>query len=238
MRWSQITECGPVRRRNEDWLCAYPEIGFFAVADGMGGHKAGDVASKLALEVMKKTLENYRPSRNTALDQLRQGVIRANEAVYVSAQKYMEHRGMGTTLTACLLHGDKVFVANVGDSRALLIREGKTNKLTSDHSLVQELLDGGGITEKDAFKHPQRNVLTRALGIGPTVHADYFTYDIVKGDRLLLCTDGLSAFVTEDRLGELMMSSENPDDVVRLLLKEAINAGSNDNITMIFMAVD
>jgi len=238
MRWSQITECGPVRRRNEDWLCVCPDLGLFAVADGMGGHRAGDVASKLALEVLKHTLEIQLGAGASAGELLAQGIRRANEAVYRSAREFIEHRGMGTTLTACLVRGNKLTVANVGDSRALLLRDGRISKLTSDHSLVQELLDGGGITEEDALHHPQRNILTRALGINPEVEVDVFDYDILRGDRLLLCTDGLTGFVAEQKIADLMAVDTDPDTVLNALVAEAIRAGSNDNITMILVAVD
>jgi len=240
MRWSQITECGPVRRRNEDWVCACPDLGIFAVADGMGGHRAGNVASKLALDVLEEYIRNTtsagQPIQARAI--LSEGILRANEAIYRAALEKEECQGMGSTLNACLLQENFLTVANVGDSRTLLLRDNRISKLTSDHSLVQELVDGGGITEEEAFNHPRRNVLTRALGIGPRVEVDLFEYNIVKGDRLLLCTDGLCGFVTAQRIGELMNSSDDPDAVVQALLKEAIALGSNDNITMIFLVVD
>ncbi|MBF7082334.1 Stp1/IreP family PP2C-type Ser/Thr phosphatase [Desulfallas sp. Bu1-1] len=238
MRWSQITECGPVRRRNEDWLCACPELGLFAVADGMGGHRAGNVASRLALEILEEYVRHNSGRGYSDRELLAGGIQRANEAVYRSAAGHEEHRGMGTTINACLLKGNKLTLANVGDSRALLLRNKKISKLTSDHSLVQELVDGGSITEEDAMNHPKRNVLTRALGIGPRVEVDFFEYNIMQGDCLLLCTDGLTGFVAEDRIGELILASPDPEAVVRNLYAEAINAGSNDNITMIFLAVD
>lgn len=238
MRWGEITECGPVRKRNEDCLCVCPEIGFFAVADGMGGHRAGDVASKLAIDVLQNYLYSTADKVLTARDSLAQAVQQANEDVYRSAQKYAEHKGMGTTITACLVEGYNLSVANVGDSRALLLRNGNISKITNDHTLVQELIAGGAINEIDAVNHPQRNVLTRALGTEPYVQADFFEYKLTKGDRLLLCTDGLSSFVTEQRICRLMLSSYDPDVVLRSLLNEAIISGSNDNITMIYLAVD
>lgn len=240
MKWSQITECGPVRRRNEDWVCACPDLGFFAVADGMGGHRAGNIASKLALDVLEAYIRNDngadRPVQARAL--LSEGIMRANEAIFNAASKNEEWQGMGSTLNACLLFDNTLIVANVGDSRALMLRGNKISRLTSDHSLVQELVDGGGITEEEAFNHPRRNVLTRALGIAPRVDVDVFEYNLVVGDRLLLCTDGLSGFVPAQRIGEIMSSAGEPDQVVHRLLQEAIACGSNDNITMIFLVVD
>ncbi|AGL02237.1 Stp1/IreP family PP2C-type Ser/Thr phosphatase [Desulfoscipio gibsoniae] len=238
MRWTQITECGPVRRRNEDWLSVCPNLGLFAVADGMGGHQAGDVASRLALEVLEHCLGKLQYKKMPSRDRLAWGIQQANEAVYLAAREDMQRRGMGTTITACLVEDYKVTVANVGDSRALLLREGQINKLTVDHSLVQELIDGGGISEKEALRHPQRNVLTRALGIDPRVDVDIYEYGIAKGDRLLICTDGLTGFVPEQRIGELVMLSPNLHETVYLLQKEAIAFGSNDNITIILLAVD
>ncbi len=237
MRWSKITECGPVRPRNEDNLCACPDLGLFAVADGMGGHRAGDVASRTALLAFE---HYFRMRYNTVSFRqlLYESVIAANDAVYASSLENPQRKGMGTTLTACHLHGNDLLVANVGDSRALLLRNGGIIKLTSDHSLVQALIDGGGITEEDAANHPRRNVLTRALGIGPVVEVDIFQYLLIKGDRLLLCTDGLSAFVNERRIAEIMGLPIEPDEIVGRLLKEALDSGSNDNITMIYLAVD
>lgn len=236
MRWSMITECGPVRSTNEDSLCVCPELGLFAVADGMGGHKAGEVASRLALDKLVSFLKqnwDYGITQNLLAD----AVQAANRAVFQNAAENPDRQGMGTTITACMFRNRLLWVANVGDSRALLLRKGKLSKLTSDHSLVQELVDGGGITEADALNHPRRNVLTRALGVGPQVEADIFEYRIFPGDRLLICTDGLCAFVDERRIGEMMGLPREPEEVVRLLLAEALNR-SNDNITMIFLAVD
>ncbi|KJS75233.1 MAG: hypothetical protein JL56_08350 [Desulfotomaculum sp. BICA1-6] len=238
MRWSKITERGPVRLRNEDSLCVCPELGLFAVADGMGGHKAGEIASMLALEVLENHCRQHQTGSGVLKELLAEAVAAGNQAVYQNSRQNPERSGMGTTITACLLGGQNLWVANVGDSRALLLRDGKISKLTSDHSLVQELINGGGITEADAFKHPRRNVLTRALGIAPLVEVDIFEYNVIAGDRILICTDGLSAFVEESRIGELMSFSGDPAAVVRLLLNEAITAGSNDNITIIYMAVD
>ncbi len=238
MKWSQITECGPVRRRNEDWLCVCPDLGLFAVADGMGGHQAGDVASRMALGVLEHYLRENQYNIVSSRERLARGIQQANDAVYLAARENIQQQGMGTTITVCLVEGYKVIVANVGDSRALLLREGKINKLTVDHSLVQELVDGGGISEKEAMQHPRRNVLTRALGIGPRLDVDIYEYDIARGDRLLICTDGLTGFVPEMRIGDLMILPPNPQDVAHMLLDEAIAFGSNDNISIIILAVD
>jgi len=233
-----ITERGPVRLRNEDSLCVCPELGLFAVADGMGGHKAGEIASTLAMKALENHCRQHQTGSGVLKKLLEEAVAAANQAVYQNARQNPERRGMGTTITACLLSGQNLWVANVGDSRALLLRNGEINKLTSDHSLVQELINGGGITEADAFKHPRRNVLTRALGMAPLVEVDVFEYNVIAGDRILICTDGLSAFVEEQRIGGLMGFTGDPAVVVRLLLDEAITAGSNDNITIINMAVE
>ncbi len=238
MQWSKITERGPVRLRNEDSLCTCPELGLFAVADGMGGHKAGEIASMLALKALENHCRQNQNGSGWLKELLAEAVAAANQAVYENSRQNPERRGMGTTITACQFGGQNLWVANVGDSRALLLRNGKISKLTSDHSLVQELINGGGITEADAFKHPKRNVLTRALGIAPLVEVDVYEYSVIAGDRILICTDGLSAFVEEKRIGELMGLSVAPAAVVKLLLDEAITAGSNDNITIIYMAVE
>lgn len=238
MRWSMVTECGPVRRKNEDALCTCPELGLFVVADGMGGHKAGDVASKLAIDTLRDHIKKNYEAGGVSKELLAVSIRRANDAVYRSAGDNAWKKGMGTTITAFLFKEDFLWVANVGDSRALLLRDGKLSKLTSDHSLVQELIDGGGISEQDAASHPRRNVLTRALGIGPRVEADIYEYRVAPGDRFLICTDGLSGFVNKQRLAQVMALPADAEEIVRLLLQEAIRAGSNDNITMIYLAVE
>jgi len=215
-----------------------PELGLFAVADGMGGHKAGDVASRMALGFLEQYLREHQNDHMPNRDKLARGIQQANDTVYLAAREDLKQQGMGTTVTVCLVEGNHIIVANVGDSRALMLRSGKVNKLTVDHSLVQELIDGGGITEKEAMQHPRRNVLTRALGIGLSLAVDIYEYDLAFGDWLLICTDGLTGFVPEQRIGEVMLQSSNLDEVVHKLLEEAISCGSNDNITIILLAVD
>ena len=238
MKWGQITECGPVRQRNEDWLCVCPDLGFFAVADGMGGHQAGDVASHMALSVLEEYLRKNRLDQDSYSNKLQRGIQLANQAVYQAACDNYEQRGMGATITACLIEGFKATIANAGDSRALLWREGKLSRLTIDHSLVQELIDGGGITEKEAMLHPKRNVITRALGVDSWLDIDISEHVLIKEDRLLLCTDGLTGFITDEGISALLAREADPNQEARLLVNEAIKAGSNDNITIIIMAVD
>jgi len=238
MNWGQITECGPVRQRNEDWFCVCPDLGLYAVADGMGGHQAGVVASKMALSVLEEYLRTNQTDKSSGRDKLLNGIQLANRAVYQAASANNQQWGMGTTMTACLLDGYSATVANVGDSRALLLREGKLSRLTVDHSLVQELVDSGEITEQEAWSHPRRNVITRALGTSPQLEIDIYEYSLGKNDRLLLCTDGLTGFVSETRISALLTENSDPQKAVRVMVEEAIVSGSDDNVTIIVVSVD
>ncbi|OAT81413.1 Stp1/IreP family PP2C-type Ser/Thr phosphatase [Desulfotomaculum copahuensis] len=238
MKWSHATETGYVRRTNEDSLCICPDLGLFAVADGMGGHRAGEVASKTALEELERYL---RLNRNTSGGDgalLARGVQEANRAVYRLSLSEAGCRGMGTTLSAALIRDDRLFMAHVGDSRGYLLRQGRISQLTEDHSLVQELVKSGGLTAEQAREHPRRNVLTRALGTGNQVDVDCLEVTLAAEDMILLCTDGLTGHLRAEEIAFLAYRADGPEQAVKDLVQAALDRGGTDNITIILLAVD
>jgi serine/threonine protein phosphatase PrpC len=215
------SDIGRARERNEDsYLIKEP---LFAVADGMGGARGGDVASSLALEIMEG-------DRATALVET---IKQANQRVLERAESDRDLRGMGTTLTAVVAEDAKAHVAHVGDSRAYLLREGNLQQLTEDHTLVQRMVREGRITPEEARRHPQRSVITRALGVEVDLPVDELTLDMHPGDRLVLCTDGLTSMVEGDRIQEILRGEDDPQVACDRLIDAANRAGGDDNITVI-----
>ena len=221
------TDTGRQRQANEDALFARSPL--FAVADGMGGAQAGEVASQIATEALEET----DPSGQSPEPYLRQVLEDANTRIHGIAQKDASTSGMGTTLTAALIRDDEISIAHVGDSRAYLYREGELKRLTSDHSLVEELRRQGRLTDEQAEEHPQRSIITRALGPEPAVEVDPITYQSRPGYVILLCSDGLTTMVSEARMSEILASSANLDAAVATMVDEANAQGGRDNITVV-----
>jgi serine/threonine protein phosphatase PrpC len=236
--FAAATDVGRMRTNNEDsYLSSQPVA---AVADGMGGHSAGEVASAIAIEELT-ALRDRGPWENetAATDDLKQAILRANRRIREMAAGDRRLNGMGTTLVALLEDGDMVHVANVGDSRGYLLRQGELSQVTVDHSLVQELVDDGRLSPEDAERHPQRSVITRALGIDPEVEFDLFTYKLQVGDRLLLCSDGLSDVVEPAQIRKVLLRVPSAQRAARELVTVANAHGGPDNITVIVVdAVD
>ena len=236
--FAAATDVGRMRKNNEDsYLSSQPVA---AVADGMGGHSAGEVASAIAIEELA-ALGSRGPWENetAATDDLKQAILLANRRIREMAAGDRKLLGMGTTLVALLEDGDMVHVANVGDSRGYLLRQGELSQVTVDHSLVQELVDDGRLSPEDAERHPQRSVITRALGIDPEVEFDLFTYKLQVGDRLLLCSDGLSDVVEPAQIRNVLLRVRNSHQAARKLVTVANEQGGPDNITVIVVdAVD
>jgi serine/threonine protein phosphatase PrpC len=236
--FAAATDVGRMRKNNEDsYLSSQPVA---AVADGMGGHSAGEVASAIAIEELA-ALGGRGPWENetAATDDLKQAILRANRRIREMAASDRKLNGMGTTLVALLEDGDMVHVANVGDSRGYLLRQGELSQVTVDHSLVQELVDDGRLSPEDAERHPQRSVITRALGIDPEVEFDLFTYKLQVGDRLLLCSDGLSDVVEPAQIRKVLLRIPSAQRAARELIGVANEQGGPDNITVIVVdAVD
>jgi PPM family protein phosphatase len=230
--FAAATDVGRMRKNNEDSYLSQKPVA--AVADGMGGHSAGEVASAIAIEELA-ALRGRGPWENetAATDDLKQAILRANRRIREMAAGDRKLNGMGTTLVALLEDGDLVHLANVGDSRGYLLRQGELSQVTVDHSLVQELVDDGRLSPEDAERHPQRSVITRALGIEPEVEFDLFTYKLQVGDRLLLCSDGLSDVVEPRQIRNVLLRVRNPDEAARRLIAVANEQGGPDNITVI-----
>jgi PPM family protein phosphatase len=221
------TDVGRQRSANEDSLVVSPPL--FAVADGMGGAKAGEVASAVAVEAV----EGARESSEPAEAQLASIVREANRRIYDLAVADESRRGMGTTLTLAKLHGDEVSLAHVGDSRAYRLRAGELEQLTRDHSLVAELERSGQITPEAAEHHPQRSIITRALGPEPDVEVDTYTLTGREGDLFLICSDGLTSMISDDEVGSILRSAGSLDEAADELVRAANQSGGKDNITVI-----
>jgi protein phosphatase len=226
------TDTGRQRRGNED--ASYARAPLFVVADGMGGAQAGEVASQVAVQQFEQGLSGDGPPE----ERLSHAVQRANHEIYELSHADAARAGMGTTLTAAYLDEDRVAIAHVGDSRAYLLRDGELTRLTEDHSLVEELRRKGKLTEEEALEHPQRSVITRALGIEPTVEVDTWSYPVRAGDVVLLCSDGLTSMIAEGEVKRALIESPNVATAADRLIDEANAAGGRDNITVILFRVE
>ena len=224
-----VTDVGRVRDGNEDdFIDQADRLGLVAVADGMGGHRAGEVASATALEALRAAVANGRS--------LRDAIEGANDAVLEKSESDRELHGMGTTLTAGMLGSDgQLVVGHVGDSRAYLVRDGELTQITNDHSLVEELVRGGELTPEQAEVHPRRSIITRALGIDPQVEVDEYPIDLRPGDRILLCSDGLTTMVRPDDIAGILNREHDPKRAAQLLVDAANEAGGEDNVTAVII---
>ncbi|HVF76020.1 MAG TPA: Stp1/IreP family PP2C-type Ser/Thr phosphatase [Acidimicrobiales bacterium] len=234
LRWGSATDVGRVRQNNEDNLLIASPL--FAVADGMGGHAAGEVASGIAVEALGSGFDANRTASGLA-----DAVRAANRAVWERAQQQSDLRGMGTTLTAVALVDDDgqdvLAVVNVGDSRAYRLQGGDLEQLTEDHSLVEELVRTGRISAAEAQVHPQKHVLTRVLGVDADVEVDCFRVIPYEGDRFLLASDGLFNEVDDRTIASVLRSTADPDEAAAKLVELAKANGGNDNITVVVVDV-
>ena len=224
------TDVGCVRDHNEDSLIATPPL--FVVADGMGGHAAGEVASEIAVSIMQE-----RAPRIADAEALSQAVVDANMEV-IEAALAKGRQGMGTTLPAAVLDGEHLVIAQVGDSRAYLLHEDRLHQITRDHSLMAELIYSGEITEEQARTHPQRSVITRALGSDPEMLPDIYELRVSAGDRLLLCSDGLNTMLDDGRIQRIMQRNGDPQRCANALVSEAVSEGGLDNVTVIVVDIE
>ncbi len=226
------TDTGRQRRANEDSLLARAPL--FVVADGMGGAQAGEVASRIAVEAFQDGLQDASAPEAALAELTRQ----ANSRIHELSHSHAEQAGMGTTLTAVYVGERDISIAHVGDSRAYRFRDGELTRLTDDHSLVDELLRQGRLTPEEAVEHPQRSVITRALGPEGAVEVDTRSYSARGGDVYLLCSDGLTTMLPEDRLTELLAAHETLRDRGEALIAAANEAGGRDNITVVLMRLE
>lgn len=232
------SDVGSVRKANEDsyYVSDFENNnGYVIVADGMGGHKGGQMASKTAIEEINRTLD-FKTVEKMNKEEIEQKIIEcvenANMAVLTKALSDDSLFGMGTTLVLCLVINKVAYIANIGDSRLYVVRDNKMAQVTKDHSVVQMLIDSGEITEKEAKNHPNKNVITRAIGSDVKIEADIFYYKIKKNDYILLCTDGLSNMVDDSVILDVLTNENSLETAVNRLGQIANKNGGLDNITL------
>ena len=220
------SDVGRVREGNEDSLLVQDPL--YAIADGMGGHVAGDVASQTAIEtITRNAAQAVEPS---ALEDL---IKQANVAIWEKAQEEPTLRGMGTTCTLISVDGSRIHIGHVGDSRAYMLRDGKLSQLTEDHTLVGRMVKEGRLQPEEAERHPQRNIITRTLGVDPEVQVDTMSLDMVEGDRVLICSDGLNSMLDAGEIRKALADETDPQASADRLVEEANAAGGEDNITVV-----
>ncbi len=238
-----LTDEGLVRDHNEDYISWNPESGLVILADGMGGHNAGEVASELAVKSVTEALEEVlSPDVIDACEMdfkevVHDAVIFANDEINLHAKTHPECTGMGTTIVMTLFHNDKVILASVGDSRIYRFRKGELKQVTTDHSLVQEMIDNGYMSEEEAINSTNRNLITRALGIAEEVDVDVTEHSIEKKDIYLLCSDGLSDMITDDKIFSILVKSrQDLERATKDLVELAKEHGGHDNVSVILVA--
>jgi len=228
--FAALTHVGSVRALNEDSLLALPPL--YAIADGLGGHQSGEVASALAIDALRKAA----PKQPDAVG-LARAVQIANQAVIGGIAKGVGREGMGTTMTAVMIAPGHAVFAQVGDSRAYLLRNRSLSQVTEDHSVVGAMLRSGSITAEEARRHPQRAVITRALGSDPGLNVDTYDVTVLRGDRLLLCSDGLTTMIEDSEIEAILTTSLDPNHAAEKLVQAALDAGGNDNISVIVIDI-
>lgn len=240
LRIAMASDVGRVRARNEDSVASDPALGWALVADGMGGHRGGDVASSIVAREVTTALAAANPpdgSSEAQQQRVEAAIQRANRAIFDQSNANLKLYGMGSTAVLAQVWGERVTVGHVGDSRAYLFRAGELRQLTVDHSLLQELLDGGMISAAEAKRAPGRGVLTRSLGVDPEVEVDVETHDFHPGDVILLCSDGLTEMVSDEQIRSVIDSADGDLAKVAARLVDAANGhGGRDNVSVVLMA--
>ena len=228
------THVGNVRPSNQDTLLIQPGLyGLFGVADGMGGHKAGDVASQMAVAHLSRALDGKKPDEKL----LRNGMEEANRILFEEQKNNVDLSGMGTTFTVIWEDEDRILLGHVGDSRAYLLREGHLRQVTQDHSMVADMVRRGLLTEEQASTHPMRNYITRAVGTEPTIQADILSLERQAGDQWLVCSDGLHGLLSREDL-ERLMTEPNLEEAADEMLRLALDRGGRDNISLLLARED
>lgn len=240
MRVGSLTDIGKVREINQDSFAVDLETGLFLVADGMGGHAAGEKASQTAVEIITEKIKAGAgaASNGQLLDLLQNSIQEANREIINASMEDQSMRGMGTTATVLVTRGNQVYVGHVGDSRAYMVRNRRIDQITDDHSIVAQLVRARAITPQEAARHPYRNVITRCLGMQVDVEADTQQRELKAGDRLLICSDGLSGLVSDDEMLQHVLSSTDPQQTCQELVNLANDRGGNDNITVVLVFND
>lgn len=240
MKAYSVTDVGQKRKVNQDYVFASEQpVGnlpnLFVVADGMGGHNAGDFASKCAVRTLRKFMEESRERNPIKL--IRAGIEKANAMIREEAAKNPDMAGMGTTIVVTTVVGHYAYTANVGDSRLYLIDDGIT-QITRDHSLVEEMVRIGELTPEAARVHPDKNIITRALGAAPTVNVDFFDYKIEPDSRVLMCSDGLTNMVEDKDIKRIIDKAGSIQDAAKALVERANENGGKDNIAVVIIEPD
>jgi len=252
VQWAATTHPGIRRTSNEDAYCSRPDLGLFIVADGMGGHVAGEVASKIAVDALEAFIGDSAgdgagltwphpvdPTLGIDGSRLKSAFHLANRRLADEVAAAVDLRGMATTASTVLLQDDhKAMLAHVGDSRIYLFRDNELERMTNDHSWVEEQMRAGLLSALEARQHPWRNVVTRALSGGEDPEVDVKAVELQPGDRLLLCSDGLSSVVTDERIEEILRAQPVPTEACQALVDEANGAGGPDNVTTLILQID
>ena len=238
MKSFAITDVGKRRELNEDYIYTSDKMignlsNLFIVADGMGGHNAGDYASRYTVEKVIETVEELENERDIE-EIMQEAIYRANAYIYEKARTDIKLSGMGTTLVIASIKNQEVLVANIGDSRMYVINKNIT-QITKDHSLVEEMVTMGGLDKEAARNHPDRNIITRAIGVKEFVLADFFEVKLEKEDKILLCTDGLTNMLNDDEIHRIVQSNEDVETAAKALIAAANEKGGRDNIAVVLI---
>jgi len=239
MDTAYISDIGLFRKNNEDHYLVMDEYGLFAVCDGMGGHKGGDVASKLAVDCLQEYMLNLAADSlsQNPISVLNAAIQKANHLIWLQAQGNLELHEMGTTITAAMIRKKQLAVANVGDSSLYVFRNGKLNKITRDHTLAEKMVTDGLLKNEDKKSSGYNHILTRALGIQEEVVIDNFEHQLYRGDLVLLCSDGLTDMLDDNEIETILNQEENLHKSLNTLLDTALTKGGYDNITIILLRI-
>lgn len=247
MIFSLASDIGKVRKNNEDFVDAKiiykdddSKIGIFALADGMGGHNKGEIASQMAVnEIINFLGENLSQKGNVKIDYLddviKQAYNYVNSQIYEKSKEDKSFYGMGTTLVTVIIYNDEMYVANVGDSRCYILRDENLNRITIDHSVVEDLVRMNIISEEEAMKHPIRNHITRAMGTDNMVAVDIFREKLKENDKILLATDGLTGYIVDDQIKEILSKNEDVDEATKKLIDFTNETAGKDNTSVILI---
>ncbi len=237
MKTFSMTDTGKIRQTNQDFICSMDEpVGnlpnLFIVADGMGGHRAGDFASKYAVERVTALIKE--DERKNPQEIIETAIKTANRELFELSAEDPEKNGMGTTFVGAVIDDGTLFAFNVGDSRLYVINH-RIEQVTQDHSYVQEMVKNGELRQKDTRNHPRKNIITRAVGVSPVVEVDFFKRPLSKGDGILICSDGLSNMLEDLRIEQLLKTGVDPIDKVERLINAANENGGTDNISVVYI---
>jgi serine/threonine protein phosphatase PrpC len=239
IQFSAVTDIGRRRKDNQDCYCTSEKPPYvYAVCDGMGGHAAGDMASRCAVSSIQKYFELNTPfdiDDNKAKNLLHGALDFANKLILSRADKMPDCKGMGTTADVCLVYFDNLYIGHVGDSRVYMLRRGKLSQITRDHSLVEKLIEEGTITRDEAKNHPNRNVITSALGTDEELTWDFYHKTLEHGDLILMCSDGVHEMLTDEQIRNALVSDIDIENIANTLVNEANLKGGTDNITAVVL---